>query len=95
MPMSVFSQVLYRSRRGIKELDLILIPFSEKQYPLLDAHEQELYQTLLSQEDQLLWDWFFLLDFPAKLEYQQLITDILNYYRVQQQESVPSEQDAR
>lgn len=92
--MSIFSQVLYRSRRGIKELDLILIPFSEKQYPLLDAHEQELYQTLLSQEDQLLWDWFFLLDFPAKQEYQQLITDILNYYRVQQQENVPSEQDA-
>lgn len=83
--MSLYSQILYRSRRGIKELDLILIPFSEKQYPLLSEHEQDLYAQILSQEDQILWDWFFLLEFPAKDEYRELISAILNFYRLNQQ----------
>lgn len=82
--MAIYPQAYYRSRRGIKELDLILIPFTEKQFPLLSSEEQDLYVTLLSQEDQILWDWFFLLDFPPKEEYRTLIFKILNFYRTQE-----------
>jgi antitoxin CptB len=84
--MVVYSQIYYRSRRGIKELDLVLLPFSEKQFPLLSTEEQELYSNLLSQEDQVLWDWFFLLEFPVKKEYHHLITKILNFYKSYSQE---------
>lgn len=85
--MALFPQIYYRSRRGIKELDLILLPFTEKQFPLLNFEEQELYVNLLSQEDQILWDWFFLLEFPAKEEYRSLISKILNFYRSHQKET--------
>lgn len=48
----------WRSRRGLRELDLLLMPFVENVYPTLDVHEQATYQRLLEQEDTELQAWF-------------------------------------
>ena len=44
-------------RRGIKEMDLILTKFSETQLHTLSDSELDLYDALLSENDQDLYQW--------------------------------------
>ena len=46
-----------RSRRGLLELDLILVPFVEAMYAELGADEQRAYDQLLTEEDTDILDW--------------------------------------
>lgn len=48
----------WRSRRGLRELDLLLLPFVEDVYPDLDAAERAVYLRLLDNEDPELLAWF-------------------------------------
>jgi antitoxin CptB len=48
----------WHSRRGMLELDLILVPFAERHLPGLSESELKLYQELLQEEDQDLFVWF-------------------------------------
>ncbi|WP_415128125.1 succinate dehydrogenase assembly factor 2 [Paracoccus sp. (in: a-proteobacteria)] len=44
-------------RRGIKEMDLILGPFSDSELTGLSEPELELYEVLLAENDQDLYPW--------------------------------------
>ncbi len=50
-------RVLWRSRRGMLELDLYLVPFAEHQYSGLTRADQAAYQKLLECEDWEILDW--------------------------------------
>ncbi len=50
-------RVYWHSRRGMLELDLILMPFAEHMYPGLPAADQEIYKRLLEREDPELFRW--------------------------------------
>ncbi|MYD96665.1 MAG: succinate dehydrogenase assembly factor 2 [Gammaproteobacteria bacterium] len=50
-------RVLWRSRRGMLELDLLLVDFARARYPLLPSTDQRAYQRLLGLEDRVIWDW--------------------------------------
>ena len=50
-------RVYWHSRRGMLELDLLLAPFAESEYPLLPASEQAAYRALLRCEDTDIFDW--------------------------------------
>jgi len=59
MSKSVLEKRLYwHSRRGMLELDLVLVPFFEACYANLSPADQQRYQQLLSCEDQDLFSWF-------------------------------------
>ena len=45
-------------RRGTREMDLILGPFSENGLALLSAAELDLYERLLEESDHDLYQWF-------------------------------------
>lgn len=51
-------RVWWRSRRGLRELDLLLLPFVEDVYPSLDPAQQAIYLRLLDNEDPELLVWF-------------------------------------
>lgn len=51
-------RLIWASRRGMLELDLILVPFLENHYSSLGEEEQSAYQLLLKCEDQDLFAWF-------------------------------------
>lgn len=53
-----YNRLCWGSRRGMLELDLILMPFVENVYPTLEKEEQVLYQRLLECEDQDMFSWF-------------------------------------
>lgn len=48
----------WHSRRGMLELDLLLVPFASEKLARLDAVNVERYRKLLEQEDQDLFRWF-------------------------------------
>ena len=50
-------KIFWHSRRGMLELDLLLVPFAREAYPVLPAKDQMLYKRLLEQEDQDLFSW--------------------------------------
>ena len=50
-------KMYWHSRRGMLELDLILVPFAEKVLPGLSAEEKLSYADLLEEEDQDLFLW--------------------------------------
>lgn len=52
------NRLFWGSRRGMLELDLILLSFVDKVYPVLAEEDQLRYQQLLKEEDQDLFAWF-------------------------------------
>jgi len=53
-----YNRLVWASRRGMLELDLILQPFVENVYKNLDESDQKRYDLLLEEQDQDLFNWF-------------------------------------
>lgn len=47
-----YKKMLWHSRRGMWELDILLLPFAENRLQLLPADQQLIYERLLTEEDQ-------------------------------------------
>ncbi|CAE6932995.1 MULTISPECIES: succinate dehydrogenase assembly factor 2 [Pseudomonas] len=52
------NRLFWHSRRGMLELDVLLVPFVKEVYPSLDADDQARYRRLLECEDQDMFGWF-------------------------------------
>ena len=50
-------RLLWQCRRGMRELDLLLVPFCENAYPSLARDERAAFRRLLQTADTTLWDW--------------------------------------
>ncbi len=50
-------RVRWRSRRGMLELDLFLVPFAENRYADLTPADRAAYRRLLDREDWEILDW--------------------------------------
>jgi len=70
-------RVYWHSRRGMLELDLVLMPFAERIYPALDPHMQERYRALLACEDADLFAWIVHRQEPDDPELKSIIARIL------------------
>lgn len=62
-------------RRGIKEMDIILSRFAEARLEQLDQRDLDLYDALLSENDQDLYQWVTG-QLPAPATYTDLIDQI-------------------
>lgn len=77
------SRIIFGCRRGMLELDLILLPFAQQQYSALSEAQQEQFASLISLEDQ---DLFRYLVTGIKCEDPQhaaIIDTILTYAKQQ------------
>ena len=74
---SEFNRLWWHSRRGMLELDVLLIPFVEEAYRGLDAEDQARYQKLLSCEDTDMFEWFMQRSRPEDPVRQRLVDLIL------------------
>lgn len=72
-------RLYWHSRRGMWELDLLLIPFLEQCYDSLDDADQAIYQQLIDQEDQDLFAWLMRREFPDDPALRRLVTMIVDY----------------
>lgn len=56
--MENISRIKWACRRGMLELDVILMPFVENHYADLPQAEKDLFQVLLDGDDPVLFAWF-------------------------------------
>ena len=69
-------KVIYRARRGLKELDIYFDPYVKNHYLQADATEKALFAELVEQEDPDLLDWFMAVSSPPRAELRALIEKI-------------------
>jgi antitoxin CptB len=67
------NRLFWGSRRGMLELDLILLPFLENIYPDLPQDDKESYWKLLESEDQDMYAWFINRENPQEPHLQRIV----------------------
>ncbi|PDH41784.1 MAG: hypothetical protein CNF00_03585 [Candidatus Thioglobus sp. MED-G25] len=73
------AKILWRCRRGIRELDSVLKPFVEDCYDELSPLDKNLLQTLLGHQDTQILDWILGREIPDKKGLQTLLDSIIRY----------------
>tara|TARA_R110002072_G_scaffold24747_2_gene83652 strand:- start:13303 stop:13566 length:264 start_codon:yes stop_codon:yes gene_type:complete len=73
-----FNRLAWHSRRGMLELDVLLIPFLNEAYRDLSKEDQALYTKLLECEDPDLFSWFMRNSVPSDPDHLKMINMILN-----------------
>lgn len=76
-------RLYWHSRRGMWELDQLLVPFVEEQYLKLDEADRERYRVLLDCEDQDMFAWFMRRSEPENADLKRIVDLILDYARPQ------------
>ena len=71
-------RLFWHSRRGMLELDVLLVPFLQEAYPTLEAADKQRYQKLLECEDQDMFGWFMERSKPEDPDLQRIVEMILD-----------------
>jgi len=72
------NRLFWHSRRGMLELDLLLVPFVREVYPQLNAEDRQLYTRMLECEDQDMFGWFMQRSESDDPELQRMVRMILD-----------------
>jgi antitoxin CptB len=74
-----YKRLYWASRRGMLELDLVLMPFAERRLRELGAEDQQRYIRLLECEDTELFAWFLQRQRPQDPELAAIVDVVLAY----------------
>lgn len=72
------NRLFWHSRRGMLELDVLLVPFVKEVYADLDPEDQRRYQKLLACEDQDMFGWFMERSEPEDEDLRRMVRMILD-----------------
>ncbi len=72
-----FNRLAWHSRRGMLELDVLLIPFLNEVFRDLSKEDQERYKRLLDCEDPDLFSWFMRNSVPTDPDHLYMVNMIL------------------
>lgn len=75
---SELNRLFWQSRRGMLELDVLLVPFLQEAYSSLDAEDQRRFRKLLTCEDQDMFGWFMEREKPEDEDLQRIVRMILD-----------------
>ena len=76
---NLHGRILWQSRRGMLELDLLLMPFCQEQYLHLSEDKQASYRELITHEDNQLYSWLMGFVVPEQPSLLAMVEDIRNY----------------
>ena len=85
--MSIETEVkrlYWHSRRGMWELDQLLVPFVEERYLQLDEADRERYRLLLDREDQDIFGWFMRRAEPDSDDLKRIVALVLDHAQTKQ-----------
>lgn len=71
----------WHSHRGMLELDVLLLPFTENCYLDLNDEDKVQYKRLIDCEDQDLFNWFMEKSKCGDSEIQRMVETVLHYAR--------------
>lgn len=72
-----YKRIYWASRRGMLELDLVLMPFAENRVRELSEQDQQRYIRLLECEDTELFAWFLQRQRPQDSELAAIVDIVL------------------
>lgn len=72
-------RLYWHSRRGMWELDLLLIPFLEQRYDNLGAEDRAVFRQLITEEDQDLFAWLMRREWPEDDARRRLVKMIVSH----------------
>lgn len=72
------NRLFWHSRRGMLELDLLLVPFLKEAYRSLPEEDRVRYQNLLTSEDQDMFGWFMKREIPEDPDTARIVKIILD-----------------
>lgn len=75
------NRLYWHSRRGMLELDELLVPFVREAYTGLNDQDKARYEKLLSCEDQDMFGWFMRRNQPVDEDLQLIIEKVLEHSR--------------
>ena len=67
----------WRCRRGMRELDQLMLRYLDRRWPLADDAERGRFLRLLDCEDDKLWQWCMGRERPADPELQSIVQVIV------------------
>ena len=76
-----FKKISWASRRGMLELDLIMVPFVEQKLRSLPVVDQQRYISLLKEEDNDLFAWLLGRGEPDDAELQIIVKQMIQHAR--------------
>lgn len=79
---SDYNRHRWASRRGMLELDLMMVPFMEQRFKQLDEINQQRYIDLLESEDTDLFSWLLGRQIPSDPDMAAIIQQIIDFSRV-------------
>ncbi|MCL5041414.1 MAG: succinate dehydrogenase assembly factor 2 [Gammaproteobacteria bacterium] len=71
-------RLFWHSRRGMLELDVLLVPFLQEAYSALSKDDQARYRQLLECEDQDMFGWFMQRSEPEDPDLKRIVRIILD-----------------
>lgn len=72
----MFNRLRWQCRRGMLELDLILLRFLDQHFLTLDAQQLATFEQLLTESDTTLLQWLIYNEPPDKPEFGELVVKI-------------------
>ena len=76
-----YKRICWHSRRGMLELDLIMVPFVEQDFRSLPDADQQRYIKLLEEEDTDMFRWFLKAELPGDPELQRIVRLIIERHK--------------
>ncbi len=73
-------KVIYRARRGLKELDIYFDPYVREHYLAASQQEKDTFAKLIEQEDPDLLDWFMAVSTPDDQQMAALVFKLKAFY---------------
>lgn len=71
-------RLFWHSRRGMLELDVLLLPFLQEAYSDLEPADKERFSKLLTCEDQDMFGWFMQRNEPDDPDLKRIVRMILD-----------------
>jgi len=72
------SQLRWRCRRGVRELDVLLDKFLQHEYANLDGSQKKAFLRLLEVQDPIIMDWLFGKSSSDDQEIQSIVIRLQN-----------------
>ncbi len=70
-------RLVWQCRRGIKEVEVLLVPYFERFYAESDARHKALFEALLEEQDVDLFEWFTTRSRPNDKELAYMVDHLL------------------
>lgn len=76
-PQDQYRRLAWQCRRGIKEVEVVLVPFFEKHFLELSRSDQHLFEQLLQEHDVDMFEWFTKRTLPEQPELARIVKMVL------------------